>query len=328
MAGRTEAPHAGNGGSRGYGPEFRALAISVFNGGRPDLLTCSLASVRRWILQNQRQQQRGNRPATILRGEDFFWLAFYRKAYPKALADEIITFIARVSSNGTVYSRPDITTAEKRLGLSRKVGATTANQAMLPRNVARRTQFWSQPWPYGVNGVLRNSLIDIDEAAITLEGCNRKYGKAAKGVLVRQKGVYGHGDKFTIICAIGPEGVLGFWIRQVAGTTIEDFINFMQFQPLSRLPVNGPRRMFMYDNLSSHLNARIGNLISAAGHRYIARPSYRPQDAPIEYAFNQLQAELRNRMYQINTPADLIRECTNIVQGMGNFDLLFQRCGY
>lgn len=38
------------------------------------------------------------------------------------------------------------------------------------------------------------------------------------------------------------------------------------------------------------------------------RPPYRPEDAPIEYCFNQVETTLKTRFYTIKTEADLIRE--------------------
>ena len=58
------------------------------------------------------------------------------------------------------------------------------------------------PPPFGVAGLSRHTLIDIDEAGIQLKYANRKHGKAPIGVEVIQNGLYGHRDKFTLICAI------------------------------------------------------------------------------------------------------------------------------
>ena len=46
-------------------------------------------------------------------------------------------FIAQHSSNPVLYSRQAISTREQEIGLTRKVGSTTANQAFTPHNLMR-----------------------------------------------------------------------------------------------------------------------------------------------------------------------------------------------
>ena len=52
---------------------------------------------------------------------------------------------------------------EAELGLTRKVGSTTAMQAELPINMMRRQHFWTLPHPFGIRGTPRANLIDFDE---------------------------------------------------------------------------------------------------------------------------------------------------------------------
>ena len=54
-------------------------------------------------------------------------LVVYRLVYPKAEADEVIAFIAQHSRFPRLYSRSDISIAEKAVGLTRKRGSTTAD---------------------------------------------------------------------------------------------------------------------------------------------------------------------------------------------------------
>ena len=83
--------------------------------------------------------------------------------------------------------------------------------------------FWNMPPPFGVAGLSRHTLIDIDEDGIQLKYANRKHGKAPIGVEVIQNGLYGHRDKFTLICAIDTTGCLHYRFEKEAGTTIEIF---------------------------------------------------------------------------------------------------------
>ena len=324
---RAEAAHPSTGGSRGYSPGMRAQALQLQAAGHGALAVPSRTSIWRWANRPQRLQQQGNAPKANMVGEHAVLLVLYRLAYPKALASEIIQFIATNSVNPVIYSRSDITEAEKLLNLTRKVGATTADQAFLPINILKRQMFWNMAPPYGIFGVHRNTLIDIDEAGIFLKYANRGRGKALVGVEVRQNGVYGHRDKWTLIVAIDTTGVKHYRFEKEPGTTIEIFDQFVGELCNNRIPA-APQRRLMYDNLRSHLNNRIVNTIHASGHTYTQRAPYRPCDGPIEFFFNMLQQELTNRMYQINTEADLRREVRNIAQSLGPFDALFQHCGY
>ena len=148
----------------------------------------------------------GNQRARVLRGIDLVLLAYYRVVFPKALLSEVAAFIwnawGRFQNPPVLYSLPDISKAETRLGLTRKRGSTTAYQAFLPRNLARRHAFWTEPWPYGIADVDPADMIDIDEAGFFLQTANRSYGKAYTDVRVQQPGSYGHNEKWTLIMAV------------------------------------------------------------------------------------------------------------------------------
>ena len=189
------------------------------------------------------------------------------------------------------------------------------------------------PHPLGVVGTPRQCLIDIDEAGIWLEKCNRRYGKAYKGVAVREPGKYGHGKKWTIILAIDCQGRRWMRFAKESGTSTAIFDQFCQSiinsltSPLA--PVNpGLQRTFMWDNLSAHHSAQVYNTVTFAGHRVLARPPYRPVDGPIEYIFNQLQLDLTHRIHTIKNEADFIAAVNAIITNLGGFDATFQHCGY
>ena len=76
-------------------------------------------------------------------------------------------------------------------------------QAFAPHQLMRRRLFWSQPPPIGINDVPLEELIDIDEAGFGLGVCNRPQGKSLIGVRIRNPGLYGHFQKFTLILAVG-----------------------------------------------------------------------------------------------------------------------------
>ena len=83
--------------------------------------------------------------------------------------------------------------------------------------------------------------------------------------------------------------------------------------------------------LSSNKSDEVVETIYSRGHRVICRVPYRPNEAPIEWAFDQLACEIRRRWNVIKTEEDMVREIHNIIAsraGMGGFDDLFKDCGY
>jgi hypothetical protein len=330
-------PHPRGGGTEGYDEHHRQDILNLVLQGFPHG-SGSRRSIGRWTANGvQALQKSGGPERKNFVGIDALLLVLYRMAWPEATADEVSAFMFTHSPRRAItglYDRAAVTRAEQRLGLTRKIKSTTANQAFTPNNLMRRHLFWTQPYPVGVAGENVLDLIDVDEAAITLGAANRKYAKGPRNVRVRSRGVYGHGDKFTLILAVSPlNGSIFYTFEEVPGTDIPTYDAFIQ-QCCARLPLPGNQnwrsRLFMHDNLSSHLNPQITNTVLAAGHRVIARPPYRPCDGPIEWIFNQVQQELARRMFVIITKNDLRREVGNIIQSLTAANILatFTRCGY
>jgi hypothetical protein len=326
---RQEPPHASLGGSRGYDPVHRQDAIDLAAaGGTP---TPSRWSLARWMQNGlPRLRQTGNAPAANLRGEHQFLLVVFRLVHPKASADEIITFIATHSSNGKRYTRSDISKREMELGLTRKRGSTTALQAYTPRNLLRRHHFRTLAHPYGVLGTSRALLIDSDECGLWFEKNICKYGKAVSNVRVRAPGIYGHGDKWTLIMAVDCAGRRWVRLTKEAGTGVAAFDQFVA-AIVASLPspaTGGAQRTFMWDNLWAHLNGQVHNTVTSAGHRVLARPAYRPVDGPIEYVFNSLQGNISRRIGEIQDDVSFVRVITDIITNLTGFDAYFVNCGY
>ena len=312
---------------------MRQAQINLFHANAPGIVA-SDASISRWRRNGvARRPKRGGHVATDIRGEEELYLVLCRLAWPKATADEISAFIARSSESGWIYSRNAIGRCEKRLGLTRKRASTTAYQALTPFNQARRHNFWHLPHPAGIFGTPRARLIDIDEAGIGLEqDVGRKHGKSFTVNRVRQPGVYGRGVKFTLIAAFDcRQGCVYFHFRPIAGTSTDSYVEFLD-QLMTYLPGMGDPnfevRTIMHDNLSSHLNVRVAATINQAGHRVIARPAYRPEDAPCEFAFNTLKRELDLRANSIYDSDDLAREVGLILMNLNSMDAYFVHCGY
>jgi hypothetical protein len=212
------------------------------------------------------------------------------------------------------------------LKITSKAGSLTAHQALQPRHVFRRKDFYNLPPPLGIHLVPRIQLIDTDECAISLQTSNRRFGKAYSGCLVSSTGNYCHEDKWTLILAIDSVNLKHPLFHKVAGTTITIFNAFIRGL-LARLPPGIPR-IFMWDNLKSHFSDELINEIYLAGHSIVPRPAYYPVDGPIEYIFNQIECGLKERMYYIMNETDLVREVYNIITNIQGLDETFAHCGY
>ena len=303
-------------------------ALNAGQAGVP--VTPSHRSLDRWRINGTaRLRQTGNAPATNLHGEHQLLLVIFRLVYPKALADEIRTFILNFSVNPKLYSRQDISKREKELGLTRKKGSTTAFQAFTPINLARRQNFWHMAYPIGVRGTPRAQLIDIDECGMWLEKKQRAFGKALHNVRVRAPGVYGHGEKWTLIMGIDCADRVWVRLAKASGTTTAIFNNFVLNTILAdpAVAASAPRTL-MWDNLSAHKSAVVFNTVTFAGHRVLLRPPYHPVDGPIGYVFNQLQNQLTLRAGEITDDLSFSNLVQNIIANLQGFDATFVHCGY
>ena len=267
------APHpSGPGRRNGYSEAMRELVMTVRAiGSSNDPLITHLRALRvfpskrterRWVnLVNQlghfrKCRHTGNDRATVLRDHDLILLALYRLAYPKATAAEINAFLFRANFGNLMfrfYDPSQISKAEKRIGLTRKVGSTTAYQAMLPINRQKRWCYWHLPYPYGIADIRRQDLIDLDECGIELSTAERDIGKAYVGERVQQEGLYSQTDKWTLLLAIcgDPNNPLRWrdlWTGE--GTTGRRMINFIQMILQQIPPGSAARRYcFIMDNL-------------------------------------------------------------------------------
>ena len=78
------------------------------------------------------------------------------------------------------------------------------------------------------------------------------------------------------------------------GTTITRFYDFICLI-LDALAAQFPEQRFCFttDNLNSHKNPIILNMLHNAGQLYVFRASYWPTDGAVEYVFNTVQTRLK-----------------------------------
>eukprot|EP00567_Pseudictyota_dubia_P014059 CAMPEP_0197436338 /NCGR_PEP_ID=MMETSP1175-20131217/3810_1 /TAXON_ID=1003142 /ORGANISM="Triceratium dubium, Strain CCMP147" /LENGTH=382 /DNA_ID=CAMNT_0042965605 /DNA_START=300 /DNA_END=1448 /DNA_ORIENTATION=- len=342
-------PHPSRGNGYAYSHEFRIASYRVYSAGmesvnpmvqqlRSEHLYPAERTMRRYRQRlNEhghfmRFVRQGNQRATAIVGGDLMLLAQFRILFPKARIAEVIAYL--FNARGRFYHPSQISRAEDRLGLTRKRGSTTARQARLPRNLQWRWNYWNLPYPYGMVGIRRRDIIDLDECGVFLESANRNFGKAAFCRRVREVGPYGHSQKLNIMMAISGESgnpSASRWIEMwnSGGTTITRMVAFIQKILQDIGPgMPGHRRVFTMDNLAAHSNNLVVQLIHAAGHRVVFRAPYYPVDGPIEYLFNTLQQGLTFALYRISNDGDLCREVRAIIGRIVDFVEYFIHCGF
>jgi len=233
------------------------------------------------------------------------------------------------------YQPAQICKAEDILGLSTKCASTTARQALLPINIQLRFNYWYLPCPVGIANIPRSRLLDIDEAALFVELANRGRGKAHLTRRVREVGPYGHSEKLNILTAIcgedpAPGRPARRWIDtwRDGGTTTTKFLAFI-LMILHDLGPGTPNNfmVFTMDNLNSHRNVVVQQIIHAAGHRCVFRAPYYPVDSPIEHLFNTVQIALTLAMYRLQTIGEVKDEFLSTMRNILSFVEYYEHVG-
>ena len=219
--------------------------------------------------------------------------------------------------------------------MSLKRASVQARQSHLPINLQLRYNYWYLPCPFGISNIPRSRIIDLDEAALFVESSNRGRGKAHLVRRVRELGPYGHSQKLNILVAIcGEDYVPGQqaqrWVETWTdgGTTTAKFLRFI-LRILVDIGQGTPAnfKVFTMDNLSSHRNVLVQQVIHAAGHVCIFRAPYYPVDSPIEHVFNTIQGALTCAMYSMHLPADVRRVFLATLRRMNSFARYFEHVG-
>ena len=93
--------------------------------------------------------------------------------------------------------------------------------------------------------------------------------------------------------------------------------------------VGNDRRVFMWDNLSSHCSPIVHQTIKGTYNHHITRcPPYKPSDAPIKYIFCSLISELKIRTFEFSNLNELIHAIQVVVTSLTGFDNTFNKLGY
>jgi transposase len=152
----------------------------------------------------------------------------------------------------------------------------------------------------------------------------RSHGRCARGERLRMGFPHGHRKTTTLVAGLRLTGM-------VAPMVLEGPINGEWFKAyVTQVLAPGLRRgdIVIMDNLSSHKQAEVRELIEAAGATLLFLPPYSPDLNPIEKAFARLKAMLRKAAERtVSGLWDLIGKLAGLFQPneCANY---FSSCGY
>ena len=131
-----------------------------------------------------------------------------------------------------------------------------------------------------------------------------------------------------MVLAVCPAiGVVSYWaFRGTMNGAM--FLLFLETMVIPSLVGSGPR-IFMWDNLSSHLTPAIRETVLKSGHQSLNRPAHSPDFAPIEWCFGEMDSYLRQRegLHTLDTYVASIAEAAANVRH-ANIRQYFARAHY
>lgn len=165
-------------------------------------------------------------------------------------------------------------------------------------------------------------LVFIDETG-TSTTMTRLRGRARRGRRVVGRVPWGHWKITTFVAALRHDAVTAPFVIDRAMTSAI----FIEYVRQCLVPTLSPGDIVVMDNLQPHKNARVRELIAAAGAELRYLPPYSPDLNPIEQAFAKLKAHLRKAQerslealwQRIGSVLDLFQpaECANFFANSG-----------
>lgn len=165
-------------------------------------------------------------------------------------------------------------------------------------------------------------LVFIDETG-TSTNMTRLRGRARRGCRVVGRVPWGHWKIMTFVAGLRHDAITAPFVIDRAMTSAI----FVEYVRQCLVPTLSPGDIVVMDNLQPHKNAKVRELIEAAGAELRFLPPYSPDLNPIEQGFAKLKAHLRkaqersldNLWQRIGTLLDLFKptECTNFFVNSG-----------
>lgn len=152
----------------------------------------------------------------------------------------------------------------------------------------------------------------------------RLRGRAPKGQRLVDKSPHGHWQTTTLIAALGIEGIRCSTV--VDGPVDADIFGAFVGQVLVHHLSQGD--VVVVDNLQSHKNVGVRNLIESKGAKLLFLPPYSPDLNPIEMIFSKIKQLLRS--LACRTVDTLWKAIQSVLDQVTPDDSAncFQHCGY
>jgi transposase len=155
---------------------------------------------------------------------------------------------------------------------------------------SERNPLARQQWQQEMAAPIANRLVFLDECGTHL-ALTRLYGWAPRGQRLRACVPKNRGQNTTLLGALSHQGI-------IAAMTIEgaaDGLAFEAFVEAFLVPVLQPGQIVILDNLNTHKNQRVRELIEDAGCSLRFLPTYSPDLNPIELAWSKVKGYLRGQ---------------------------------
>lgn len=163
----------------------------------------------------------------------------------------------------------------------------------------------------------------LDESGVNL-GMTRLYGRATPGERVVEATPGISGPHYTVVAALGVQGVQAPLLFEGAMTTLafETYIEDVLTPTLRRGDI------LLMDNLSAHKSASARAALEARGVQLIFLPPYSPDLNPIEQCWSKVKAALRAA--KARTWEELLAALREALLSVSRRDVLawFAHCGY
>ena len=244
---------------------------------------------------------------------DVAMVHFAKGAFPTMSAPEMSNFLNNTTGNGnhshSTFSRI-LHDYNPKATLTRKKIESRANEACPAQQTA-----WLNlpPGMGGVAGLDVWRMWDIDESCFYYIYANRTFGHAPSGETPIEHQDHENPPNSKISMILGVDRMGNFAIELSADNV--DNNSWIQYLNTRLFPICGPNRVLLFDNLLRHHVTPLSlQTIRHAWHMPLARPTYSPHLAPIEYIFGLIEAHLRRLQYVI-IPANFRNAVISAMRG-------------
>ncbi|NEP22511.1 IS630 family transposase [Moorena sp. SIO3I6] len=176
-----------------------------------------------------------------------------------------------------------------------------ASQAKTERVANLRLLYWQT-----VTSFLVENLVFLDKTGFNL-GKKRIYGRSQRGTRVVDYSPYYRGEHITIFSAISSQVILGNMTLNGSINT-QSFITYIKYV---LAPSLWPGAVVIMDNLSSHKNQKVIEILSEVGAKVLFLPPYSPDFNPIEKFWFILKEHLRSLVTM--TRDELEKRCSAVL---------------